>query len=250
LTDEQSQPLKDKVAIVTGSVRRIGRATALALAREGAAVVITARSSRPEAERVAAEVEAAGARALVHLADVTDEAAVKGLVEQTLARFGRVDILVNNAANRGEVPFLEMTFAQWRAITSVILDGAFLCARAVVPHMLQQKFGRIVNIGGVSTHLGAPGRAHVGAAKAGLVGLTRALAGEFAAHGITVNCVVPGKIGGQRSQTSGHGIQAVPPVGHEGVPEDIADMVRTLCLPRSDYITGQTIHVSGGLYMP
>jgi 3-oxoacyl-[acyl-carrier protein] reductase len=248
LSDEK--PLKDHVAIVTGSVRRIGRAIALALAREGAAVVVTARASRPEAEGVAAEVAAAGGRALVHLADVTDEAAVAGMVDAAVARFGRIDILVNNAANRGESPFLDMTLAQWRAITAVILDGAFICARAVAPHMVRNKFGRIVNIGGVSTHLGAPGRAHVGAAKAGLVGLTRTLASELAAAGITVNCVVPGKIGGARSHTSGQGISAMPPVGREGVPDDVADIVRTLCLPRSSYITGQTIHVNGGLFMP
>jgi 3-oxoacyl-[acyl-carrier protein] reductase len=244
------QALKGQVAIVTGSVRRIGKAIALSLAREGAAVVINARSSRQEAERVAEEINAAGGRAIVHLADVTDEAGVGRLADAAVASFGRIDMLINNAAIRGEAPFLQMSLAQWRDITGVILDGAFLCSRAVLPHMVKNKHGRIINIGGVSTHLGAPGRAHVGAAKAGLVGLTRALASEFAPHGITVNCVVPGRIGGTRSATSGTGISAHPPVGHEGVPEDIAEMVRTLCLPASNYITGQTIHVSGGLYMP
>ena len=242
--------LDNQVAIITGSVRRIGRATALALAREGAAVVINARSSRQEAEKVAGEVKAVGGRALVHLADVTDEAAVRGMVEATVAAFGRIDILVNNAAVRSEAATLEMSYKQWRDILGVILDGAFLCSRAVIPHMLKSKHGRIVNLGGVSTHLGAPGRVHVSAGKAGLVGLTRALASEFAAQGITVNCVVPGKIGGERSATSGHGIQTSPPVGREGVPDDVAGIIRTLCLPSMSYVTGQTIHVNGGLFMP
>ena len=246
----EDKPLAGQVAIVTGGVRRIGKATALALSRAGAAVVINARSSRAEADQVAEEIVAAGGRALVQLADVTDEGAVARMAEAAVAVFGRIDILVNNAANRGEAHFMQMTFAQWREITSVILDGAFLCSRAVMPHMVANKHGRIINIGGVSSHLGAGRRAHVGAAKAGLVGLTRALAAEFASQGITVNCVVPGRIGGERSATSGRGITADPPVGHEGVPEDVADMIRTLCMPTSGYITGQTIHINGGLFMP
>ncbi|MEA2987296.1 MAG: 3-oxoacyl-[acyl-carrier protein] reductase [Alphaproteobacteria bacterium] len=245
----QEHPLEGQVAIVTGAVRRIGKATALALAREGAAVVINARSSRDEAERVAGEVAAAGGRALVVLADVTDEAAVARMVAETVAAFGRVDILVNNAANRGESPFLEMSFQHWRDITGVILDGAFLCSRAVLPHMLANHHGRIVNIGGVSSHLGASERAHVGAAKMGLVGLTRALALEFATEGITVNCVVPGKIGGERSASSGRGLAQGPPVGREGAFDDVSNVIRMLCHPANGYITGQTIHVNGGLYM-
>ena len=248
MTDDK--PLVGQVAIVTGGVRRIGKATALALAHAGAAVVINARSSRQQADRVAEEIGADGGRALVQLADVTDESAVNRMAEAAVAAFGRIDILVNNAANRGEAPFLQMSFAQWRDITGVILDGAFLCSRAVLSHMVANKHGRIINIGGVSSHLGAGRRAHGGAAKAGLVGLTRALAAEVASQGITVNCVVPGRIGGERSATSGRGISADPPVGHEGMPEDVADMVRMLCLPTSGYITGQTIHVNGGLFMP
>jgi 3-oxoacyl-[acyl-carrier protein] reductase len=246
----QKPLLEGQVAIITGSVRRIGKATALALARDGAAIVINARASREEAEHAAEEIEAVGARSLVHLADVTDEAAVTAMVDTVVAAFGRIDILVNNAAYRGDAPFLEMSLAQWREITGVILDGAFLCSRAVLPHMVERGYGRIVNMGGVSAHLGAPERAHVCTAKAGVVGLTRALAVEFAAQGITVNCVVPGKIGGRRSATSGRGIAGNPLVQREGDPEDVAEMIRTLCLPSSGYITGQSIHVNGGLYLP
>jgi 3-oxoacyl-[acyl-carrier protein] reductase len=242
--------LQGQVAIVTGGVRRLGRAMALTLARDGAAVVINARSSREEAEHTADEVEKAGSRALVHLADITDEAAVGKMVDAVVKAFGRIDILINNAAVRAEAPLLEMTLKQWHEILGVILDGSFLCSRAVLPHMVKNKYGRIINLGGVSTHIGAPGRAHVGTAKMGIVGFTKALASEFAPHGITVNCVVPGKIGGERSATAGRGIQQVGPVGREGIPEDVAVAVRMLCQPQASYITGQTIHVSGGLYMP
>jgi 3-oxoacyl-[acyl-carrier protein] reductase len=244
------RPLEGQVAIITGSVRRIGKATALALAREGAAIVVNARSSLEEAEQTAAEIKAGGARAHVHLADVTSEAAVKGLVDAALSQFGRIDVLVNNAAVRADTAFLDMTFAEWRAVTGIMLDGAFLCARAVLPHMVARRHGRIVNVGGISAHLGVGGRAHVVTGKAGLLGLTRALAAEFAGQGITVNCVVPGRIGGQRSATSGKGISGQAPVGREGVPEDVAEIIRMLCLPSTSYVTGQTIHVNGGMFMP
>jgi 3-oxoacyl-[acyl-carrier protein] reductase len=143
-----------------------------------------------------------------------------------------------------------MSLAQWRDITGVILDGAFLCSRAALRAMTANGYGRIVNIGGVSAHLGAARRAHVGAAKAGLIGLTRALAAEFAECGVTVNCVVPGRIGGDRSASSGSGISHPTLVGREGKAEEVAEIVRTLCGPAGGFITGQTIHVSGGLFMP
>jgi 3-oxoacyl-[acyl-carrier protein] reductase len=249
-----SKLLDGQVAIVTGGVRRIGKAIALSLARDGAAIVINAKSSRDEAEATVRDIESIGGRAIFHLADVTDEEAVTGLVSATMEAFGRIDILVNNAAIRREVPFTEMSLSEWREITGVILEGAFLASRAVLPHMIRSQSGRIINIGGVSAHTGAYNRAHVATAKSGLTGLTRALAVEFAEQGITVNCVVPGKIGGKRSATSGHSVSlpggGQPLVGHEGVPEDVAEVVRTLCLPTGGFITGQTIHVSGGLYMP
>ncbi|MEZ0172331.1 SDR family NAD(P)-dependent oxidoreductase [Microvirga sp. TS319] len=246
--------LEGQVAIVTGGVRRIGKAIALSLAKEGAAIVINAKSSREEAESAAHEIEVAGGRAIVHLADVTDEEAVAGLVSATMGTFGRIDILVNNAAIRREVPFTEMSLSEWREITGVILEAPFLCSREVLPHMVRSRHGRIINIGGVSAHTGAYNRAHVAAAKSGLTGLTRALAVEFAEHGITVNCVAPGKIGGKRSATSGHSVSlpggGQPLVGHDGASEDVAEVVRTLCLPTGGFITGQTIHVNGGLFMP
>jgi 3-oxoacyl-[acyl-carrier protein] reductase len=246
--------LEGRVALVTGAVRRIGRAIALALAGEGAAVVVNTRSSQGEADAVATEVEGRGGRALVQLADVTDEAAVQAMVEATLERFARLDILINNAADRQQTPLTEISLAEWRHITGIIVDGAFLCARACLPAMIAGGGGTVVNIGGVSAHTGAHDRAHVITAKAALVGLTKAIAVEFADRGITANCVVPGKIGGARSRTSGEsptmGGGAAPIVGRTGTPEEVAVLVRQLCLPASRYITGQTIHVSGGTYLP
>ena len=254
MTDAWGAELEGRVALITGAVRRIGRAIALALAGDGAAVVINTRRSRAEAETVAAEIEGRGGRALVQLADVTDEAAVQAMVDATVQRFGRLDILVNNAADRQQKPLTEISLAEWRHVTGIIVDGAFLCARACLPHMVAAGGGTVVNIGGVSAHAGAHNRAHVITAKAALVGLTKAIAVEFADRGITANCVVPGKIGGERSHTSGEsptmGGGAHPIVGREGTPEDVAAVVRQLCLPASRYITGQTIHVSGGMYLP
>ena len=251
---EETGPLEGKVALITGSVRRNGRAMALALAGDGAAIVVHARNSADEAHAVAREIEASGGRAMVHLADVADEAAVQGMIDAIVAKFGRLDILINNAANRNQVPLAELTYQSWNEVISVILGGAFLCARAAIPHMIAAGGGTIINIGGLTGHTGAHHRAHVITAKAGLVGLTKALAVEFGAKGITVNCVVPGQIGGARSATSG--IPAPKPggdenvVGRMGTFEEVAAMVRTLCLPTGAYITGQTIHVNGGRFMP
>lgn len=251
MTAVRTRALEGKVALVTGGVRRIGRATALALADEGAMLVINANRSQAEASAVAREIEERGGRALVHLADVTDEESVGRMIAAVMERAGRIDILVNNAALREQVPFEEMSLKQWRRIFSVIVDGAFLCSRACIPHMVRQGSGTIVNLGGVSAHLGAMNRAHVVAAKAAVAGLTRALAVEFAAKGITVNCVVPGRIGGERSASGGAAPSfpgnGGPLVGRMGEPEEVAAMILALCLPTGRYITGQTIHVSGGM---
>jgi len=248
-----SGQLEGKVALVTGAVRRNGRAIAHALAREGADVVINTRRSREEADKVRAQIERIGRKSLVCVADITDEKAVKRMFDEIAAKFGRVDIMVNNAADRGNVPFAEMTTAEWRHIVDIVLDGSFYCARAAVPYMLKNGWGRIVNVSGVGHH--APsyvGRVHVSTAKAGVEGFTRGLASEYAKHNITVNCVSPGRIGGQRSATSGELSDSglVPPVGHMGIPEDIAGAVHFLCLPGTGFITGQTLHVNGGQFLP
>jgi 3-oxoacyl-[acyl-carrier protein] reductase len=250
----ETAALAGRVAIVTGAARNIGRAIAVALAQAGAAVAVNARSDRAGAEETAGLVTAGGGRALVHLADVTDERAVQGLIDAAVAAYGRLDILVNNAAVRRTQALETMTLDQWREITGVTLDGAFLCARAAIPHMLNVGGGTIVNIGGRTGHTGAALRAHVVAAKAGLVGLTKALAIEYAARAITANCVVPGTIETARGASAGgpgrHPGGELPPIPRRGRPEEVAALVRHLCLPDARYITGQTLHVSGGAYLP
>jgi 3-oxoacyl-[acyl-carrier protein] reductase len=241
--------LDGRVAIVTGAARNIGRAIALELAAAGAAVVINARTSGAEAQALAREIAAGGGRALAFVADVTDEAAVGRMAAETVARFGRIDILVNNAAVRREQPLADMTLAQWREILAIILDGAFICAKACLPQLAANGAGAIVNIGGLTAHLGAGRRAHVVAAKAGLVGLTRALAHDLAADNVTVNCVSPGRIATacRGPEPNAHRVSALS--GERGTPGDIAATVRFLCGPRARYITGQTIHVNGGAYL-
>jgi 3-oxoacyl-[acyl-carrier protein] reductase len=244
--------LTGKVAIVTGAGRNIGRAMALALADGGASVVVNVRSNRAEADAVAREIEILGGRALVHIGDVADAAAVQAMAELAVKQFGRLDILVNNAALRREKPFAEMSYAEWREIMDVTLDGAFHCAKACLPGLRQSGAGTIVNIGGLSAHTGAKGRAHVVTAKAGIIGFTRALAHDLADDGITVNCVVPGLIGTARPKDKpepAHHLTHQTISGARGKPEDVAATVRFLCSPAARYITGQAIHSNGGAYL-
>jgi 3-oxoacyl-[acyl-carrier protein] reductase len=244
------QELKDRVAIVTGAGRNIGRAIALSLAAGGAAVVVNARSNRAEAEAVAREIESGGGRALAALADVADAAAVEKMAAAAVERFGRIDYLVNNAAPRPETPLDQLTLAEWRAVTGTILDGAFLCVKACLRELKKSGAGAIINIGGMSAHTGAKDRVHVVTAKAGLVGFTRALAHDLAADRVTVNCVVPGLILTKRAtavEPKHHAIHHTLS-GQRGSPEDVAASVRFLCGPGGRYITGQTIHLNGGAY--
>jgi 3-oxoacyl-[acyl-carrier protein] reductase len=250
----ESTSASGKVALITGTSRRIGRATALRLADCGADLVIHAKVARDEVEAVAQEVRARGRRALVCMADVTDEASVASMMQAVRDTYGRLDFLVNNASVRRHSPFLSLSLAEWREIISVILDGAFLCSRAALPLMIAGGGGAIVNIGGVTAHVGAMERAHVSTAKAGLIGLTKALAVEFAPAKVRVNCVVPGKIGGQRSATSGRGLVTgegnEPVLGRTGDVDEVAAIIAAMCLPMSSYMTGQTVHVNGGMYLP
>ena len=239
--------LESKVAIVTGSVRGIGRATALAFAEAGASVVVNGRRSAEAAREIAGEVEEAGGRARVHLADVSDPGQAKELVEETVEAFGRLDILVNNVAHRIAKPVVETSYEEWRDVQANTLDSAFLCIRHAVPHLIAGGGGSIVNIGGVSGHRGVKNRAAVAAAKAGLAGMTAALAVELAPHDINVNCVSPGSI--DNYEATGHvpaHFQENPiPMGRMGTVREIAAMVRHLCGPEGRYVAGQTIHVCG-----
>jgi 3-oxoacyl-[acyl-carrier protein] reductase len=245
------QELAGKVAIVTGAGRNIGRAIARQLAAAGASVVVNARSNQAEADAVVREIEAAGGKAMAVLADVGDAAAVEAMAQAALKRFGRIDILVNNAALRRENPIDQMSYADWREVMNATLDSAFHGVKACLPAM-KKNGGTIINIGGMSAHIGSKGRAHVMTAKAALVGFSRALAHDLAADRITANCVVPGAIDTTRPGSSpnpAHHLTHGTITGERGKPDDVAAMVRFLCGPGGRYVTGQTIHVSGGAFL-
>lgn len=247
-----STAAKGQVAIVTGAARNIGRAIAVALGQEGCRVVVNVRSSAAEAEETARQVEQAGGQALVCLADVSTPEGAQALIDAAVARFGGIDILVNNAAVRREARFDELDWSTWREVMSVMVDGAYLCAHAATPHLRRSGAGAVINIGGMSAHSGSAGRAHVMTAKMALVGLTRALAHDLSDSGVTCNCVVPGLIDTVR----GHSAQGTPAhhasrttlLGRRGVPHEVADLVAFLCGPKARYLTGQTIHANGGAY--
>ena len=242
--------LEGKVALVTGSGRNIGRATVLKLAAEGANVVVNARANREEVDSVAEEARALGVEALAILADVADRDQVNGMVASAVERFGKIDILINNAAIRPHKPFTDLTQEDWERVRGVVLDGAFYCTRAVISSMVANRFGRILFFTGEGAFVGAPQRAHVSAAKMGLIGLARGLASEFAPHNIRVNVVCPGRI-----DTSGdlswypQGGMADPsgiPLGRLGTVDDLAAACVFLVTDDCGFITGQTLHVNGG----
>jgi 3-oxoacyl-[acyl-carrier protein] reductase len=248
----EAQQLVGKVAVVTGAGRNIGRAIAFALAEAGAAVTVNVRSNKAEADEVVHAIEAKGGTATAHIGDVGDPKAAEALARTALDRFGRIDILINNAGMRAEQPFAEMSYADWRAVMDVTLDAAFHCAKACLPALTKSDAGVIINLGGMSAHIGSKHRAHVMTAKAGLVGFSRALAHDLAEYGITVNCVVPGAIDTVRPATSqkpAHHLTHGTITGKRGKPEDVAAMVRLLAGPGGRNVTGQTIHVNGGAYL-
>lgn len=247
-----AQELQGRVALVTGAGRNIGREIAITLAAAGANVAVNARSHKAEAEAVVAEITAAGGKAISVMGDVVDPKAVATMVETTVKHFGRLDILVNNAAIRKEGALETLSYEQWREVLGVILDGAFHCTKAALPHLKASGAGAIINIGGVSAHTGAKGRVHVVTAKAGLIGMTKALAHDLSGDKITVNCVVPGLINTNRDPNaalpSHHNVNRTL-VGHLGASSDIANAVRYLVGPSARYVTGQTLHVNGGAYL-
>jgi 3-oxoacyl-[acyl-carrier protein] reductase len=243
--------LEGKVALVTGASRKLGRAIARSLACGGATVAINARTSREEAEKVAGEIQTSGGRAGVFLADVTSAEAVKAMVRDIVARFGRLDILVLNAAIRAEVPFLEMSYEEWRRPLAMSLDGAFYCMQACLPEMLRAGGGSIVTIGGQSSLTGAKRRVHGTVAKHGLQGMTRAIAREFGEHNVRANCAVVGPINVEHRPDRTQDPDALKkiPLGRKGEREEIAAAVRFLCGPGASFISGQTVYVNGGQSM-
>ena len=246
--------LEGYVALVTGGPRNIGRAIAMSFANAGASVVVTALSDIAGAQAVIDEIKAAGGQGLAVSCDVTREEDVARLHDEIAANFGRLDILVNNAAVRHETPFGEMSYAQWRHVMGVTLDGAFLTARAMYPLLKASGRGAIVNIGGMSAYTGAKKRVHVLAAKSGLGGLTRGLAHDLAEDNITANLLSPGLIdtarGGHSAKEPDHHKHHTTLVGRRGRPEEVAGMALFLAGPNARYVTGQTIHCNGGAYLP
>jgi len=247
-------PLKGKVALVTGAGRNIGRAIALALADAGAKVGVNVRASRDEGQSVVSEIVARGGEALLVAADVTDRGQVEAMIATVSNRFGRLDIVVNNAAIRHEAAFADLPFADWRATHAVCVDGAFHCIQAALPSLRASGGGAVINIGGMTAYTGASMRAHVVTAKAALGGLTRALAHELAEFGITVNCVAPGMVDTMRkpaSATANPAHRAVhePLLGRRGHVDEIASIVVWLAGAGGRFTTGQTLHVNGGAYL-
>lgn len=245
--------LDGSVAVVTGGSRGIGRAVCLALASAGAQVAVGYHSRADAAEEVVAAITAAGGAAFAHQADVSVRVQAEGLIAAVQERWGRVDVLVNNAGLTRDGLLLRMSDDAWHEVLRANLDGAFWCLRASAKIMLRQRSGRIVNIASVAGTVGNAGQANYSAAKAGLIGLTRAAAAELASRGITVNAVAPGWI--DTDMTAGlpevarQAALARVPLGRMGRPEDIAQAVLYLAGPGASYVTGTVLVVDGGLTM-
>ena len=244
--------LEGKVALITGSGRNIGRATALKLAAEGAHVVVNARSNQAEADAVVREVRALGVKALPIIADVAHKDQVEAMAARALSEFGRVDILINNAAIRPHKPFTELTQHDWEEVRGTVLDGPLFLTQALIGPMVANKYGRILFFTGEGAFTGGSGRAAVSAAKMALIGLGRSLASEFAPHNIRVNIVSPGSIDTQRAHPEWYQGR-VPnaagiPLGRQGKVDEIAATCLFLVSDDGGFITGQTIHVNGGAF--
>ena len=250
---DKPQELAGKVAIVTGSARNIGRATAEELARAGAAVVINAQQSMDLCEEVVSGIESRGGRAIPYLADVRDPKAVNAMVKAAIETFGGVDIVVHNAATRGNVSIEEMDFDTYFKPIDVSINGMFHLVKAALASMKARGGGSIIGVGGMTSTKGAPGRAHVSAGKMGQAAFVRGLAHDLGQHQIRANLVVVGAFDTDRASPSAANVSPAAnaniPLGRKGVPQDLADLIRFVVGPNATYISGETIHCNGGAHM-
>ena len=244
---------KKKVAIVTGAAKNIGRATCESLSKLGYNILVHANTDKDGADETVKLIKKNGIQSSPFIGDLTKQDTASELVIEA-SKLGNISALVNNASQREFNKFDDMTFDDWRFVMSINLDSLFHTCKAVIPEMKKNNWGRIINLGGLSAHISAIGRAHVITSKSAVVGFSRALAMEYAETGITINTVVPGLIDTIRGASAGsslvHPSHSNPPVGRKGYPEEVATMISNLCGPNSDFITGQTIHVNGGSYFP
>ena len=245
--------LENQVAVVTGGARGIGRAIALALAEEGAVVIINCNGSVEKAQETAREIQEAGGQAEVCPFNVADYEAVEKAFADILARHGRIDILVNNAGITRDGLLMRMKEEDFNSVIDINLKGAYHCSKWAVKAMIKQRSGRIINISSVSGVTGNAGQLNYSASKAGLIGMTKSIAREVASRGITVNAVAPGFIETDMTDVLSDKVKenaaATIPLGHFGKPEDVADAVVFLASEKSRYITGQVLHVDGGMVM-
>lgn len=243
--------LEGKIAVVTGGSRGIGAAIAKELGRQGATVVINYNHSHELAQAVVEEIKAMGSSSIALQADISDAEPTKVFIEKVLEKFGRLDILVNNAGITRDRTFKKMSFEEWHKVIDTNLSSAFNTCKIALPAMLEQKYGRIINISSVIGQAGGFGQSNYAAAKAGLIGFTKALALETARGGVTVNAICPGFIATEMvaeiSETVQEAIIAQIPMKRLGKPEDVAKGVTFIC--ESEYMTGQSLNLNGGLYM-
>ncbi len=244
--------LSGKIALVTGAAQGIGRDIALALATDGADVAIC-DVNLDAAHKTAGDIEAKGRKSLALKANVAASADVIAMIDQVVEKFGRIDILVNNAGITRDGLILRMKDEDWDLVLSINLKGSFLCTKAALKYMSKQRGGTIINIASIVGAMGNAGQANYVASKAGLIGLTKTIAREYANRGITANAVAPGFIDTAMTQALSENVRQELakqiPMGKLGTPEDVANAVRFLASPWASYITGQVIHVNGGMYM-
>jgi 3-oxoacyl-[acyl-carrier protein] reductase len=244
--------LSGKIALVTGAAQGIGREIAFALATDGADVAIC-DVNLEAAQKTAAEIEGRGKKSLAIKANVASSADVTAMIEQVVEKFGRIDILVNNAGITRDGLILRMKDEDWDLVLSINLKGAFLCTKSALKYMAKQRSGTIINIASIVGAMGNAGQANYVASKAGLIGLTKTIAREYANRGITANAVAPGFIETAMTQALPENVRQELakqiPMGKLGTPEDVANAVRFLASPWASYISGQVVHVNGGMYM-